>query len=251
MQRAGAHDHEPGPELVAPVGADDPAGVVLVPDDAGDLGVEEGAVVEAELGGDAPAVLEDLGAVGVLLGRHVARSPRAAAGRRTSAVSHWAPGIAVPVPGAADVAALLDDADVVDAGLLEPGAGDEAGEAAADQGDGDLGADRVPLGPAGRRGRRVVGEGPGGLDVLLVAVLAQPLVALGPVAGEHGLPVDRGLRGRHGSILLHVPCKNIGDPGGDELVVGGVVDGGGGGVGQLVADERAPAIDEGAGEGGA
>ena len=41
-------------------------------------------------------------------------------------------GIAVPVPGAAEVAALLDDADALDPGLAQPGAGHQAAEAAAD-----------------------------------------------------------------------------------------------------------------------
>ena len=71
VQRAGAHAEELGGELVAAVGADDPARAVVVPLEVGDLGVEQRVVVEAELLPDALAVLEDLGRVRVLLGRHV------------------------------------------------------------------------------------------------------------------------------------------------------------------------------------
>ena len=53
--------------------------------------------------------------------------------------------VAVPVPGAAEVAALLDDADVVDAGLAQPRAGEQAAEAAADDDDVDLVGERLAL----------------------------------------------------------------------------------------------------------
>ena len=42
------------------------------------------------------------------------------------------PGIAVPVPGAAEALALLDDQVVAEPGLLEPDGGADAGEAGAD-----------------------------------------------------------------------------------------------------------------------
>ncbi len=146
-------------EGVAPVGADDPSGTGLVPGQIGDLGVEQGAVVQPVLLPDALAVLEDLRGVGVLLGghvpglfeqRHVHEGRGVALGTR----------VAVPVPGAAEVAALLDDADVVDAGLHEAGRGHEAGEAPADEGDRDVVVQRFALGRAGRTGRR--GSGPTG-----------------------------------------------------------------------------------------
>ncbi|MEI9985216.1 MAG: hypothetical protein WDN69_19725 [Aliidongia sp.] len=47
-------------------------------------------------------------------------------------------GIAVPIPGAAEIAALLDDADIGDAGLDQPRAGDQPGEAAADESESDV-----------------------------------------------------------------------------------------------------------------
>ena len=131
-------------ELVAAIGAHDPARVAVVPLEVGDLGVEQRVVVEAELLADAAAVLEDLGRVRVLLGRHVAGlfEQRHVHERRGVALRA---GIAVPVPGAAEVAALLDDADVVDAGFLEPGAGDEAGEPAADERERDVVGLRLAL----------------------------------------------------------------------------------------------------------
>ena len=110
-----------------------------------------------------------------------------------AAVSHCAPGIAVPVPGAADVAALLDDADVVDAGLLQPGTGDEPGEPAADERDRHLVGQRVALDARRCRVLEVVGELADGLDVLLVAVGAQPLVTLRGVLLPQRVAVDRGV----------------------------------------------------------
>ena len=66
--------------------------------------------------------------------------------------------VAVPVPGAAEVAALLDDADVVDAGFLQPGAGDEAGEAAADERDRHVVGLRLALDDRACTGRRGSGR---------------------------------------------------------------------------------------------
>ena len=82
-------------------------------------------------------MLEDLGRVRVLLRRHVPGLFEQRHVDERCGVALRA-GVAVPVPGAAEVAALLDDAHVVDAGLLQPRAGDEAGEAAADERDGDV-----------------------------------------------------------------------------------------------------------------
>ncbi len=81
VQRPGPDGDELGADLVAAVGADDPARRVVVPAQLGDPGREAGVVVEPEVPGDALAVLEDLGRLGVLLRRAGSRSPRAAAGR--------------------------------------------------------------------------------------------------------------------------------------------------------------------------
>ena len=115
--------------------------------------------------------------------------------------SHIAPGIAVPVPGAAEVAALLDDADVLDAGLAQPRAGQQAAEAAADDDDVDLVGQRLA------RERRLdvgvvdeVGEVAVDLDVLLVAVGAQALVALGAVLVAQRVGIELQLGGTHDFI---------------------------------------------------
>ena len=67
-------------------------------------------------------------------------------------------GVSVPVPRAAEVAALLDDADVVDAGLLQLGPGHESGEPTADEGDVDLVVERLAVEPVPRTGRRGSGR---------------------------------------------------------------------------------------------
>ena len=87
-------------------------------------------------------------------------------------------GITVPVPGAAEIAALLDDADVLYPGFGQPRGGSKPGKAAADEGESDV----IGLRCA-RRDRRIgiveiMGELAFELEVLVVAVGAQPLVAL-------------------------------------------------------------------------
>src|SRR5262245_37614328 len=104
-------------------------------------------------------------------------------------------GIAVPVPGAAEVTALFNDADVPDAGLHQPRRGGEPGKAAADEGKGDVIALR-----RARRDRRVgvieiMGEPALDLEVLVVAVGTHSLVALLQILLAQPLLVDRcGLR---------------------------------------------------------
>ena len=189
VQRAGAHRQVLGAHLVAAVGADDPAVRRLVPLDLGDLGRQAGVVVQVEVVGDPLAVLEDLRRVRVLLGRHVAGlfEQREVDERRRVALRA---GVAVPVPVAADVAALVDDPHVVDAGLLEPGAGDEPGEPAADERHGDLVGQRLARHDRCVRVVEVVGELPDRFDVLRVAVGPQPLLPLGGVLGPQGIAVD-------------------------------------------------------------
>ena len=94
--------------------------VVVVPDRGGDRGLEHGQVVEVVACGRSPGS-----------GR---RSPGPWRSSRDGHVAHLveqrqvvvgdgtsqaAPGIAVPVPGAADVGAALDDADALDAALAQ------------------------------------------------------------------------------------------------------------------------------------
>ena len=105
-------DHEPGPHLVAPVGGDRPTAAASSSHRSAVTAVwKHASVVEAEVAADACAVLEDLGAEGVLLLRHVADllEQRQVDVRLDVALRAR---VAVPVPGAAEVAAVLDDAEV-------------------------------------------------------------------------------------------------------------------------------------------
>ena len=115
--------------------------------------------------------------------------------------------VAVPVPGAAEVARRIDHADVLDARLAQPRARQQAAEAAADHHHLDLVRER-----RAREARlgvgivEVVGEAALHLDVLRVAVVAQALVALLAIAGAQRVRVESGAlrvarsgcRGGHG-----------------------------------------------------
>ena len=183
---------ELGGELVAAVGPDDPRGERVVPLQIGDLGVEQRVVVEPELLADPVAVLEDLRRVRVLLRRHVPGlfEQRHVDHRRRVALRAR---IAVPVPGAAEVAALLDDPDVVDAGLLQPRAGHQAGEAAADEGHRHVVVLRIALDALGVRVVEIAAELALQLEVLVVAVRSQALVPLLciPVAQRLGVDISQ------------------------------------------------------------
>ena len=99
--------------------------------------------------------------------------------------------VAVPVPGAAEVAALLDDPHVLHAGLAQPGADQQAAEAAADDGHLHLVEQRRAFLHFHIRVVEVVRELTLDLDVLLVGVGAQALVALGLVAVAQQVGVER------------------------------------------------------------
>ena len=100
------------------------------------------------------------------------------------------PGVPVPVPGAPDAARLVDDADPLDAGLAELGAGEHPGDPPAHDHDVDLVDDRVALDERRERVVTVAGEvlvGPQVADV--GAAGDQPLVAFGEVLGTDGFGV--------------------------------------------------------------
>ena len=113
--------------------------------------------VEVEVLADRAAVGEDLRRPGVLLRRDVAELLEQRQVDVRLDVAQRAR-VAVPVPRAAEVAALLDDADVVDAGLAQAGAGEQAAEAAADDDDVDLVGAAARARSARRRGRRRSGR---------------------------------------------------------------------------------------------
>ncbi len=117
VQRAGAHGHEPGPELVAAVGGHDPAGGRLVPRAARSRSWRAGRRRRGRSGGRCAGRARRSPAAGTYfwLGTVPGLLEQRQVDHRRG-VAHGA-GVAVPVPGAADVAAALDDADALDAGL--------------------------------------------------------------------------------------------------------------------------------------
>jgi hypothetical protein len=123
VQRAVRHDDEAGAHAVAAVGGDDPAGRGVVPAHRGHFGLEAGVAVQIVLATDRGAVREDLGRARVLLFGDVAHlfQERQVDVRLDVALRA---GVAVPVPGAAEVAALLDQAQVVEAALAQARAGE-------------------------------------------------------------------------------------------------------------------------------
>ena len=134
-------------------------------------------------------MLENLGAAGVFRSRHIAgffeqRQIDVALGVAGRA------GIAVPVPGAAEVAALLDDADVVDTGLTQPGRRQLAAESSANDDDLDVLAQRGTIQTLNIRVFQIVSELPRDLDILLAAVGANPPVAFGAVLVAQGVRVE-------------------------------------------------------------
>ena len=138
---------------------------------------------------DGAAVLENLWCVGVLFLRHVAELFEQ---RQIDIGLHITlrAGVAVPVPGAAKVAAFLNNADIFDAGLAKPRACQQAAEAATDDQCVDGFVDGVPL--KSRFHIRVVDVArqiPGDFDVLVVAVLADALVTLRGIAVPNSLEV--------------------------------------------------------------
>src|SRR5262249_4518910 len=141
----------------------------------------------------------DLRAAAVLLDRHVAElfEQRKIDVRLDVARE---PRVAVPIPGAPDVAALLDDPDAIDAELAQPRAREQPAEARADQRDVDL----VALRRAGKARGHVrialeVREPARELDVLRDAVGPQTLVALGAVLRAQCVGVETQLAQRRAS----------------------------------------------------
>ena len=130
-QDAIGQNDEAGAHGIAPVGLDDPAPGGVVPHRFLDRGVEQAAVVEAEPLSHELAVFEDLEARGELHRRDVAHLLE----ERQVAVAldvTGDAGIAVPVPGSADIAALLAEADVGEAGVHQPVPEEERAEACPD-----------------------------------------------------------------------------------------------------------------------
>ncbi len=169
---------------------------LLVPVRPGDVGLEERVGVEVELGGQELGVPEDLRGAGIALGGHEAGLLEERQVDEGLDVAHAAR-IAVPVPGAPEVAGLLDDPDVGDPVLGEVDRREHSGEAAAHDHHGGVLDHRV-TGEAGFDER---------VPVQLLAQLAplghalgpQPLLLLAPVPLTQF--VERG--SRRTLVLVH------------------------------------------------
>ena len=159
---------------------------------AGDRRLHQRVVVEIVVPRDASAVLENLRRERVFVLRHVAELFEQRQIAIRFHVAHRA-GIAVPVPGAAEIAGALDHAQVLEAGLAQPRAHQQSAETAAD----DRELDVVEHRRAGEPGIDVrifdVARELGlHFDVLRVAVGAQSLVAFRKVLSLQrvGIEVD-------------------------------------------------------------
>src|SRR5262249_18277668 len=192
VQRSVGHDDEAGAHPVLAVGGDDPAPIALVPPEVGDLGLQAGPLVELEAPRDRAAVLENLGRARVLLRRHVAELLE----QRQIDVRLDITGrarVAVPVPGPAHVATLLDQPDIVDPGLAQPRPHQETAEATTHHDASTVVREGRPLDGLTVRIIEVVDERVRHLDVLVVAVGTEALVALDTVLLAEG----PGVVGRH------------------------------------------------------
>ena len=214
VERPVGHHDEARANPVVAVGGDEPAALVLAPGERFDLSLKACVAIEIELLADPPRMREDFRREGVLLLRDVAGflEQRQIDVRLDVALRA---GIAVPVPGAAEVAALLDDADILDAGLAQTRARQQAAEAAAD--DHDL--HRVVQRRAGEAGIDVgivdvAAEVALHFDVLLVAVGAQAFVALLAILGAQriGIEIEFSLAvagGRNFFSVTHLAISKI------------------------------------------
>ena len=143
------------------------------------------------------AVVKDLPGVGVLLPGHVADLLEE---RKVDVGLDIAlgPRVPVPVPGATEIASLLDDPQVLHPGITEAGPHLQSPETTSDDHDIDLIDQgrtvdtRLDVGVIG-----VVGERSDDVDVLVVAVDTKTLVTLDPVTLPHDVGIEEGLFGVH------------------------------------------------------
>src|SRR5579872_4023085 len=202
IQRTAGDDHEAGVHGVTAVGGDQPSVLVLQPAHRADLGLEAGQPIEIECLADPARMRTDLVAETVFFLRDVAGlfQQRQVDVAFDVALRAW---ISIPVPGAAEVAAFLDDANILDPGLAQARRRQQSAEAAAH----DHHVDRVGEWLAGKAGIdvRILDKVPkiaGCLHVLIIAVGPQPPVALVTVllAQCIGIKIER---------LAHVPLPLI------------------------------------------
>src|SRR5258708_7557965 len=188
VQRSESQRDELSRELVAAICVQDPSSPGAVPPEVGQLGVEERVAIEVVVFRDAPAVPQYFGTVGVLLGGHVTGFFEEGHVDQRGAVALRAR-VAVPVPGSADIAGLVDDAHVVDPGFLQPCGCEQSREPGADHRDGDALVSGPSLLDRHVRIVDIVGERSGRMDVLVVAVRTQPLLALPAIPPAPSFPI--------------------------------------------------------------
>src|SRR5215472_18350008 len=129
----GHHDVARAQEVIT-IGADQPPALLLAPSDFRDQGLKESAAIQIVLLADAARVREDFRREGILLFRQVSGllEQRKIDVRLDVALRAR---IAIPVPGASKVAALLDDAQVLHARLTQTCAREQTAKATADDHD--------------------------------------------------------------------------------------------------------------------
>src|SRR3990172_1972063 len=210
MGETRSHDDETGPDVIAAVRADPPALDRSVPAQRANHRAEKRRLVEAEMLSDALAMFVDLRTVGKFLRRNVVQLFE----QRDITIGIIValdPGVAVPVPGAAEVPAQFDDPEIGDAGFLDAGRADETSKASAEDGDVEILRDRIPdYGRRVRIGFVEVREFSLGYHILLRAFGTQALVALlsifFPQCGD--IDVVRGLR----RLALHIQSHGMRSP---------------------------------------
>src|SRR5215471_2948148 len=185
----GHHDVARAQEVIT-IGADQPPALFLAPSDFPDQGLKESAAIQIVLLADAACVREDFRCEGVLLFGQVSGllEQRQIDVRLDVALRSR---IAVPVPGTAEVAALLDDAKVLHPRLAQTGPREQTAEAATD----DYNLQRLVQRFAGEAGFNIriiyiAAEVTLDLNVLFVSVFTDALVALLAVLGPESIGVE-------------------------------------------------------------
>src|SRR5882757_6821059 len=189
VQRSVGHDDESCSHPITTIGRNDPPTLFLAPRYVFDLSLKAGVAIQIEFFADTPRMGQDLRRVGILLLRDVAGllEQRQIDVRLDIALRA---GIAVPVPGPAEVPALLDHADVLHARLAQTRARQQASETAADY----QNVNRVRQGRA-REARfdiRIVDVTTKvalHLDVLFVAIGTDAFVALLAIPGAQRIGI--------------------------------------------------------------
>ncbi len=189
IQRPVGHHDEPRAHPIVAVGGNDPPALVLAPRERFDLRLKACVAIQIELLADTPRMRQDFRRIRVLLFRDITGflEQRQIDVRLDIALRA---GIAVPVPGAAEVAALLDDANALDAGLAQPGARQQSAEAAANDHD----VHRVVQRRTGEaridiRIVDVTAEVALHFDVLFVAIGAKAFIAFLAIFGAQNLRI--------------------------------------------------------------